>query len=729
MLGHQGIIAAVSGGNGLDWTLLTTSAFFPTPGTWSGGSDAAGLAPGTIGFSGDFATIPVTNPSSTQIADGVDEGRYQFATAAATPPTGDLVFTALRIEDDPDYGAAPAYVSGGVGLFTNQSSRDSFFTQVGPNDSQASISSMAVAADTLDGTVAWTRAGNPVVSLLATLRSSSGARAFPANLGNMTASGGQWVSGWMPGAITSTAATTSYRMGVLVTSPVITPVAKRSLANEVSFKAEFCHVPIDFSTLTWTPIAAGDLTKLADPNSLETAAPSTGPNGGLIISAASAAERDIPNGMLCYEIDMPARTQEQVVLFQVRLADESSYPAGLGGAFFLFAVDSNTAVTSSRLRGAGVRFGTSTTDTYAPAVASNNTGACSFANSGPVWASGQRAVTVIHQMGATGRQYWPAQAFALTRDATGLLAFRGDGSGTQGAGFPATSATQRTLLLVGFDGTFLSPLNTEFVVEYAIVDVIPTGTFDTDAGAVAGWSTGYSMDLTGTYGAPGGQYMQATGPVAPAFPVEGWSATCWVKTEGGTGTSEHGLVGRWVDDNNRWWVQLQPTVGGGTTTLVLRSGGAAYTAPNASGLPTPGNWINVGVTVRRVAGQFFADVSNNGTVGTAAGSATFAAADVDAAALQIGTNGKLAAYYWLDGNICDVALWGAPLEPGELASLYNNGTRANPGTRTPLTPVALWPVLSTDDATGTTGSIAELISGDDATPYNTTSADLENESP
>lgn len=89
--------------------------------------------------------------------------------------------------------------------------------------------------------------------------------------------------------------------------------------------------------------------------------------------------------------------------------------------------------------------------------------------------------------------------------------------------------------------------------------------------------------------------------------------------------------------------------------------------------------------------------------------------------VYVGCSGLVGSFSNIE--ICDLATWNKALSGAEVASLYNSGTRLDPRT-VAGGPTQLWAFTATDDMTGTTGSVADLIGGNPLIPTNTESGDL-----
>ena len=75
-----------------------------------------------------------------------------------------------------------------------------------------------------------------------------------------------------------------------------------------------------------------------------------------------------------------------------------------------------------------------------------------------------------------------------------------------------------------------------------------------------------------------------------------------------------------------------------------------------------------------------------------------------------------------DGNIDEISVWDKALSSGEVSTLFNGGT---PTDLTGMTSLTNWYRMgddASDDLTGTTGQITDVVGSNDLIPYNTTSA-------
>lgn len=146
------------------------------------------------------------------------------------------------------------------------------------------------------------------------------------------------------------------------------------------------------------------------------------------------------------------------------------------------------------------------------------------------------------------------------------------------------------------------------------------------------------------------------------------------------------------------------SIGGETGANVLTAGAWAWIAV---AVDTPSNnrlrvWVD-GVLV----------ATYTGTVTGGSNTSTF----------TLGRQFTPASIY-LNGAMCDVAIWGSAWSDTDAANWYNGGVRGDPEALTGLTAQALWAFQSTDNMTGTSGSIADLKGGAAVVPYNTESGDL-----
>lgn len=200
----------------------------------------------------------------------------------------------------------------------------------------------------------------------------------------------------------------------------------------------------------------------------------------------------------------------------------------------------------------------------------------------------------------------------------------------------------------------------------------------------------------------------------PTLPNSGFSVSFWFKRNASSGTQT--LVSRRTTGTNAW--QVYTSAGPYIIASWNASGGNASTSSVAF---TSGAWTHVGVrydlngSLPRVT--LFVNGAQVATATAAAGTAVAVTATVNIG--RQATNNQ-----FLNGNICDVALWDVSLSDAQFLAMYNGGTRTDPESASGETAVSLWAFQATDDMTGTTGSIDNLSGGTDATPINTESGDL-----
>jgi len=111
---------------------------------------------------------------------------------------------------------------------------------------------------------------------------------------------------------------------------------------------------------------------------------------------------------------------------------------------------------------------------------------------------------------------------------------------------------------------------------------------------------------------------------------------------------------------------------------------------------------------------------SNGTAGTAGTNANAAIANTGA--LSIGSTTTPGNYASM--TIADLCIWDRVLSAAQVSELYNAGLRRDPRTITGGGPIALYAFQSSDNMTGGTGSVEDLIGGRNLTPTNTESGDL-----
>ncbi len=146
------------------------------------------------------------------------------------------------------------------------------------------------------------------------------------------------------------------------------------------------------------------------------------------------------------------------------------------------------------------------------------------------------------------------------------------------------------------------------------------------------------------------------------------------------------------------------TIGGETTGNVL----------------TAGQWAHIAVSVDKPSNHRLRLWVDGVLVQTWTGTLTDTSF---ASTFTVGRQFSPASIY-LNGGVCDLAVWDASLTDANVEDMHNGGVRGDPEGLSGLTARALWAFRASDDMTGTTGSIADLKGGSPLVPTNTESGDL-----
>lgn len=231
------------------------------------------------------------------------------------------------------------------------------------------------------------------------------------------------------------------------------------------------------------------------------------------------------------------------------------------------------------------------------------------------------------------------------------------------------------------------------------------------AGALAGSG---SVPYAGTKaGALDGVDEVLVGPSQTFSTSAGFGVSFWVKRNDGSGT-EYLFHHR---NSSSKYLVVYSTALKITATFASTASIGGETTGNVL---TAGQWAHIAVSVDKPSTHRIRLWVDGVLVQTWTGSVTDTSF---ASTFTLGRQFTPATLY-LNGRICDVAIWDTSLTDANVEDMYNGGVRGDPEALSGLTARALWAFQSTDDMTGTTGSIADIKGGSPLVPYNTESGDL-----
>jgi len=168
-----------------------------------------------------------------------------------------------------------------------------------------------------------------------------------------------------------------------------------------------------------------------------------------------------------------------------------------------------------------------------------------------------------------------------------------------------------------------------------------------------------------------------------------------------------------------------------TKTTTNGSGTGTTSFKTNTGIITAGNWYHITVTNDGTSSSTGWNIYIDAVASTrASGGSSCVASINNSLPFYWGSRGSTSSANILDGNVCQLSIWDKELSQTEVTELYNSGSVYDVETHSAAANLTVYsPVISTDDLTGTTGSVQELINGNDATPSNTDSSNLTSDLP
>ena len=265
----------------------------------------------------------------------------------------------------------------------------------------------------------------------------------------------------------------------------------------------------------------------------------------------------------------------------------------------------------------------------------------------------------------------------------------------------------------------------------SIVGII--GSCAQQASAGGGGSYSYDNQYAVDLEADSGQYIKAGNNTDLDYTTNSFSYSFWMKPETSGPSNEWvidktGPFGTWAgyqiirNSNNQLVVLFS---NGGSTKLEKTTTGTAFGS---------GSWIHVCVVFTAGSGSgsgvkaSMAVYRNGSAVSLNAGTENLYGESITSATpFAIGT--RVASHpgwsQYYDGIIDEFSFWGKALSSAEVTEIYNGGVPGNLTTHSATSDLTNWYRMgddSSDDLTGTSGQITDVIGSANLTPFNTSSS-------